>query len=235
MPFNLLLFPLVGGYYLIIRCERFRYIQQRLDSQKLLFNAVIAGVALMVTSFLLSFVLEQILPSQAAGIKTLFPIHIPYFGTAVLAFLLGISVTEIWNLFINETDAISKAIDRIGNELELLMKDSFHQGYLILFTLKNDKFYIGWAETLPIPERSKYIRIIPAFSGYRNDDRRLVFTTQYLDVYAMYMQEGKVKAIDELDINIVIKIEEIVTASRFDYEVFERFNSLKPKEKPEKQ
>ena len=38
MPFNLLLFPLVGGYYILIRFEYFRYIQYRLESQRININ-----------------------------------------------------------------------------------------------------------------------------------------------------------------------------------------------------
>ena len=227
MPFNLLLFPLVGGYYLIIRLERFKYIQQRLDSQKLLFNSVIAGSFLLILSFLISSLFIYFFPTQAEYLKAIPPLNRPYFATTLLSFFISIVITETGNLFIDRDLAISRSIDKIGNELELLVKLSFETDQLIQFTLKNDKFYIGWAETLPIPQRSNYIRIIPAFSGYRHKEtKKLVFTTQYLDIYSAYIREGAVNSIEELNMNLVIKSDDILLANTFNIEMYERFNSL---------
>lgn len=36
------------------------------------------------------------------------------------------------------------------NELEVLLKKSFDEEILVNVTLKNNKFYIGWASALPV-------------------------------------------------------------------------------------
>jgi hypothetical protein len=137
---------------------------------------------------------------------------------------LSFIIAKGGNLFRSRTDCIVGAIDVIGNELELLIKSSFEEQTLLLITLKNDKFYIGWAASLPIPTQSKYLSVIPAYSGYRDEKtKELMFTTQYLQVYAQYMQEGKIQGIDDLGVNLVINVDEIVTVSHFDPETFERF------------
>ena len=60
--------------------------------------------------------------------------------------------------------------------------------------------------------------------GYRDDKtKELVFTTQYLTVYAQYIQEGRIKAIDDLGVNLVINVDEIITVSYFEVETYERF------------
>lgn len=226
MPFNLLLFPLVGGYYICIRFRYFRYIQQRLDRQKLLFNSVIAGVFLLIFTFIARLAFESIFPGASDRIYPYFPVKIPYFGTTAVTFILAIVLTEISNFFISREWAIKNSIKLIGNELELLLKSSFGNNQLLQVTLKNDKFYIGWIKELPLPSHSNYIRIIPAFSGYRDSEKNLVFTTQYLEVYASYMREGRIQNLSDLRTDLVIKIDEIVTINNFDYEMYERFNNV---------
>jgi hypothetical protein len=41
MPFNLLLLPLIGGYYLLVTSRFTKYIHQRIDRQRLIFNSVL--------------------------------------------------------------------------------------------------------------------------------------------------------------------------------------------------
>lgn len=186
MPFDLLLFPLVAGYYLIVTLEtRHKYIQLRFDRQKLLFNAVIVGIILSLISFSITSIAVYYFREQVTFLETLLRIHKPYFATSVLTLILSFLISKGGNLFRPRTKCIIGAIDEIGNELELLMKSSFEEETLILISLKNNKFYIGWATSLPIPTQSKYISIVPAYSGYRDDKtKELVFTTQYLTVYA---------------------------------------------------
>jgi len=185
MPFNLLLFPLVGGYYFLITFKHFKFLHQRLERQRLLFNSVIAGSILLLFSFFITWAFTSLFPEFSARLKSNSPVDLPFFGTTVCSFLFGILSAQVGNLFIDGGKAISRAIKKIGNELELLLEDSIKNEFLIQVTLKNDKFYIGWVRALPIPQQSSYIVLLPAFSGYRNGNtKEMIFTTQYLDVYA---------------------------------------------------
>lgn len=230
MPFNLLIFPLAGGYYFFVRFHYFKYIQHRADSQRLLFNSVIAGIALLIVCYFLQVLAEIILPGCIHAMALWLPIQIPYFGISIFTFLFAIAVTEITNAFTKKINAVSKAIERVGNELEILFMQSFKTNALMQITLKNNKFYIGLVTELPLPSKSNYVKIIPMLSGYRDEKKELVFTTEYLGVYASYVREGKVKDIFELKTNIIIKIEEIITANLFDMEMYERFHGLKEDE-----
>ncbi|MEO6903650.1 MAG: hypothetical protein ABI315_10970, partial [Bacteroidia bacterium] len=119
------------------------------------------------------------------------------------------------------------AIKEVGNEFELILKSSFTEGLLLQFTLDNNKFYIAWVKELPIPSISNYIRIIPAISGYRNNEKELVFISQYLSVYAEYIEEGKITDIEELKIDLILDLRRIVSVSYFEKEMYNRFNKLK--------
>lgn len=226
MPFNLLLFPLVGGYYILIRFRYLRYIQYRLESQRVLLNSAIAGIVLLAACFLLRTLFIAISPETVAYLSELLPIRTPYFGTTSMSLFVAVGATEFANLFINRLDAIKKAIFTSGNEFELLLSSSFFDAHLLQFTMDSGKFYIGWVKELPKPFTTSYIRITPAFSGYRNNDKELVFTTQYLTVYASYIEDGSVANTNELKTDLVLKADKINSISFFDMDMYNRFNPV---------
>ena len=224
MPFNLLLFPLVAGYYLLVRLEYLRYIQHRLDRQRLLFNSVLFGIFILLITFFIRSVAERFFPQLVGAVYAYLPIKTKFFGTTSCSLLISILFVEAANLIIKREKAIRYAIKYIGDELQLLCKSSFTESRLLQFTLDTGKFYIGWVKELPLPYISNYIRIIPAFSGYRGSMRELIFTTQYLSVYYSYIEEGSVESIDELNSDLVLTVDSIVSAAFFYIEMYERFN-----------
>lgn len=225
-PINLLLFPILGGYYILIKSELFRYRQQRLEPQKLIFNSFLGGIILMMIAWIFTAVISAIVPHFVERVQQFYPLKTEYFGTCVIAFVISVLFTEISNYFVDKDKHISKAINKIGNELERLCKSCYSDMHMIQLSLKNDKCYVGWIKSLPIPSSSSYITILPVYSGYRDKEtKRLHFTTQYLDVYATYVREGDVFDIRELT-SLVIKIDEIVSASRFDPDMYERFSAM---------
>jgi len=226
MPFNLLLFPLVGGYYILIRFRYLRYIQYRLESQRVLLNSAIAGIMLLGACFLLRALLIAIFPETVTYLSELLPIRTPYFGTTSLSLFVAVAATEFANLFINRLKAIKRAISTSGNEFELLLSSSFFDAHLLQFTMDSGKFYIGWVKELPKPFTTSYIRITPAFSGFRNNDKELVFTTQYLTVYASYIEDGSVANTNELKTDLVLKADKINSVSFFDMDMYNRFNPV---------
>ncbi|MFW0717976.1 hypothetical protein [Pedobacter sp. N23S346] len=226
MPFNLLLFPLVGGYYILIRFRYLRYVQYRLENQRVLLNSAFAGIMLLGVCFLLRALLIAIFPETVAYLSGLLPIRTPYFGTTSLSLFVAVAATEFANLFINRLKAIKRAISTSGNEFELLLSSSFFDAHLLQFTMDSGKFYIGWVKELPKPFTTSYIRITPAFSGYRNNDKELVFTTQYLTVYASYIEDGSVANTNELKTDLVLKADKINSISFFDMDMYNRFNPV---------
>jgi hypothetical protein len=220
---NLFIFPILGGYYILIRAELFRYRQQRLEPQKLIFNSFLGGTILIIVSWCITGLLTYFLPDQISRIKTYYPVTTAYFGTCVTSFFIGILFTELSNIVVNKDRRVSRAIDKIGNELERLCESCYRNAQLIQVTLSNDKCYVGLVKALPIPSHSSYIRLLPVYSGYRKSEtKELVFTTQYLDVYASYVSEGQHLDTREIT-NIVIKIDDIVSATKFDIEMYDRF------------
>src|SRR5262249_36146008 len=127
------------------------------------------------------------------------------------------------------SEAIYNAIEEIGNELELLFASSCVFSETIQITLKNDKVYIGWVKVLPKPSQCPYVQLIPLLSGYRNQSKELVITTDYSPVYAEMIKRGKITDLDDSDMNLVVQVNEIISASKFDFDIFESFQKSKTK------
>lgn len=225
MPYwNLLILPLAAGYYLLVRFKYFRYTQQRLGGQRLIFNSILLGILLIVLIYILRFLFDIICPCIIDSIYSKFPIKIPYLGTTFSSLIISVLISEIGNKFIERDEAIKKSIKYIGNELELILESSFTEKKFLQFSLDNGKFYIAKVKELPIPSVSNYTRVIPYFSGYRKENKELVFTTKYTSVYNEYIKEKKVEDVSELDVELIIPLDNIVTVSFFDLEMYGRFN-----------
>lgn len=229
MPWNFLILPLIAGYYLLTRSHFFKFKQQRFDTQRLIFETVLLSVIVTIITYIIRALAEFAFPAFIASIYKFIPIQAPYVGTAIFTLLFAIAFTETANLFVpkHSEKFVRKAIQRVGNEFERMLESSFTEGVLLQFTLDNNKFYIGWVKQLPIPSVSNYIRIIPAISGYRNEELELVFTSQYLSVYSEYIREGKITDIEQLKIDIVLNVKNIISVGYFDKEMYNRFNRLK--------
>lgn len=227
MPWNLLLLPLVAGYYIFTKSYFFKFKQQRLDQQRLVFESIILAVAASLITYSVRLVYESVASPEFQNIVyNAIPIKSSYTGTSLSILLLSITFTEISNLFLDEKKRIIKAIKAIGNEFELQLESSFTDNKLLLFTLNNGKIYIAWVKELPIPSVSKYVRIIPIISGYRDDQKNVVFTTHYLSVYGEYIKDGKVKSIAELNTDVILNSDDIITVSFFDSEMYKVFNKV---------
>lgn len=228
MPWNLLVLPLVGGYYILTRSHYFRFRQQRLDKQRLIFESILLAVCVLVFTYFIRVVFEYFAAdSFCDSMYKYFPIKTPYIGTTSIALVFSIVLTKGSNYFLEPDDYIKRAIKTVGNEFELLLKSSFVDDILLQITLSNDKVYVGWVKELPIPTISNYIRIVPTISGYRNTEKEIEYTTHYLTIYSEYVKEGRTTNIWDLKSDLVIDISEIISVSFFDYEMSDRFNQQK--------
>lgn len=100
---------------------------------------------------------------------------------------------------------------------------------MLEFTLDTDKVYVGFLKELPIPTTTDYIRIIPMFSGYRDEKKQLIFTTDYYTVYREYIDKKKINKIDDLKIDMILTLDNLVTVSYFDQENYESFHEKQMK------
>lgn len=227
MPWNLFIFPLVAGYYLLTRSYFFKYKQIRLDRQRLIFETVLWGTLIGFLIFSFRYALEFCFPEFFTQISQALPLKAPYTFTSFLCLPFTIAVTKILNHFIenNKEEYLEKAITDIGNSFEKFLKNAFVNEKLLLFTLNSGKCYVGWINRLPIPSFSKYVKIIPAISGFRNEDKELIFTSDYISLYQKYRADNRLNEIEN-NVEIIIEISDISTVSHFDLQLYEKFNKV---------
>jgi hypothetical protein len=180
MPYNILLLPLIGGYFFIHRWNRTKFRALRLDKERLLFHASLAGIVLLFLAFLLEAFIPPFIPCV-----TWFPclpsLPFQYTGVSSIALALGWFLPLLLNL-IWKVDAESKrVIDEDGDPFEQLINGALDAAKPVMLTLKGGKVYVGFVVSSFVPSREqRTIRIAPLRSGYRDDDKHEVhFTTDY--------------------------------------------------------
>lgn len=238
MPYNLLILPLAGGYYILLNFIYFKYNYQRLSSQRILFNSVIAGIVLLGFTFFLRQIVNTFFPFVIEfGYSHIQQYSIPkmaYFGTCLSSLIIAVVGTHLLNWFSNKflfskypfklEGPLSYAVKRYGDEIERLFRESAINGELMQLTLKNGKVYIGFSATIPSPQETNYLTISPVFSGYRkSDSQQLILTTDYSSSYRKLVENEESGDETSRNIDIVIKQDEILTVSLFDIDYFKAF------------
>jgi len=243
MPFNLLLLPLIGGYFFISHFYVTAFYAARHTRERLIFNSALAGTFLLIASRIIVLTVAWAAPWLAAFWKQLVPFD--YSGTAFGALALGLALPVAFNHFYPREKAYRRVVRRLdANALERLFLDATDRDQMVILDLDSGKVYVGliqWTPPTPGSEDS-FIRILPILSGYRKDDTHEVeFTTTYASVIQktvhreedgyegprirdMELPQKKRLKLD--DFVKVIPSSQVVSAGKFDHEAYRRFNTV---------
>lgn len=234
MPYNLLLIPVIAGYFVLVYSILFKYNTQRFLQNRLIFESVFVGIVIVFFGFILRTTIEFFKPtwiSSTLQCLKVFPIKkVDYFWTVLFSSLLAIILVPISNFLIRKryknNEPIGWAVDKNGDEIEKLFKRSVIEGILIQITLKNNKVYIGFSEIIPEPQKTNYLILTPIVSGYRdNETKKLTITTDYFSVVEDYIKSLAPNQQEvTLNTDIIIRQDEILTAGIYEQEIFDRFN-----------
>ncbi|WP_435101904.1 hypothetical protein [Arhodomonas sp. AD133] len=234
MPWNVLLLPLLGGYFFAVQHPVIAYRTERLSRERLLLESALYGLALVVIAYAVTRVGIAVAPALAAAWKSAAPW--PYSGTTVGALLLGVGGGAVVRraLSAERIEAgVEKWLNRTGNELERLLYRSATRAVPIMVTLRNGKVYVGdviWVPT-HVREAGAYFVLVPLMSGYRrNPELTVEFTTFYDEaVEALLEQAADERERAHMEARVaelghVIPADEVVTASVFDPSLYGGFH-----------
>jgi hypothetical protein len=118
---------------------------------------------------------------------------------------------------------------RGSSELDRLLLHANWDGYPITLTLNTGKIYVGLVVEAPNPLREPAaVALLPLLSGHRDDEGRMQLTTDYEEVYAR-LRSGKaaelgLRADWKSQFRLVVRADEIVTATRFSRNLYGEFN-----------
>ncbi len=235
MPYNLLIFPLLGGFLFIHTYKPLHYTSKRLEGYRLLIYSSLAGVILLVVSVIFVGFVNASYPKVLHWWKQWVPFD--YSGVAIFSFILGWVIAKLLNIrFLSDErhqKMLRKIIQRHGNLLEILIDKALNESKQISITLKNQKVYIGYIISLldPATMPLSFIEILPTISGHRNQNtKQFELTTNYAKVYdQIYLAEDEQPLITNLNIHdfkIVIPVSEIVSANIFDKDAYTFFRNV---------
>ena len=218
--------PLLGGYYYLTRCIRTKFRYKRLERQRLIFDSSIYGFGFLLVSFVLWLLITWRFPSLELWLVKI-PLQIDFFYPSLFSFLLAYGWTNAFNTLKRkmtpnvENLYLSKAIEKTGNSMQLDLLKSYATQQLLMITLRNGKVYVGIATELNEPDGQSYIRILPFYSGYRTESLDVQLTTDYLSVYESIREAGSQ---EDVNTEMVICEEDIITTTFYEQEIFNRFN-----------
>jgi hypothetical protein len=219
MPWNLFLFPLVGGFLFLHRCHFYRFRSSRLESERLLLNSASTGTLLLLIARGLTltakhlawgrwlrWAIDQAVPNRDA----------PYLGTALVALLLGMILSLLINFIIlalGEKRSKLFLSQRYDDGLQSFMVGAMFNNLPVLLTLDTRKVYIGYVQQMPDVPHDPYFSLILLLSGHRDKE-----SMQYKsDInYVDQMKED-----DQFAFTITLSLRNVVSANIFDRDVYE--------------
>lgn len=243
MPFNLLLLPLIGGYFFISQFYVTAFYAARHTRERLIFISALAGTFLLIAARIIVLFIAWATPGLAAFWKQLAPFD--YGGTAFGALALGLALPFVLNRYYPREKAYRRVVRKLdANALERLFLDAQDRDQMVILNLDSGKIYVGliqWTPPNPGSEDS-FIRILPVLSGYRKDETHEVeFTTSYASVIhqTVHREEDGYEGPRIRDVELpqkkrlklddfvkVIPISQVVAAGKFDHEAYRRFNTV---------
>lgn len=206
------LFILTGFIFL-----RFNFLiahtYQSLDQQDKIFSTALAGLFFASVSYILTPLIwrfeDHLCPlinyccsvaNRSSSIST----------DLILTILISYSIVIIVNLAsLNQkklrTVVSEKFTDR--DEFEYFLLDGMKKRLPVQLTLENGKVYV--VRVTVVPKRSEdYLRGVPIFSGYRDDEQELIILNDYSHI------EGRKSNV------IIISKSRIISSSYFNYDVY---------------
>ena len=239
MDLNLLLLPLLGGYYFVTTWNHTRYPSLRESGERLVYRSAFVAVCFAFLGRLCIEVLNRCCAAVGTTWKMLVPFD--YFGTACLAFLTAIVLPHVLN-FVGDREwryrpkwlpsrdeAVRRAIQDTNDNFEQLLFQAMEESVQVEVTLKSQKVYIGSVlQNINPAHPRKWVLLLPTMSGYRTPDRmKIELTTNYARVYKK-MQDGDplLAHLEREHFNVCFPVDEIQSARIFDINAFEEFQRL---------
>lgn len=207
MSFSSVIFPVIIGYLFLTNHVKYKYDSINLNGYQLFLSSAVFGFVIYGLVYLLVYLLINLTTEQEVRFDDLIMFYI------TLSLFLYYMVFH--NIRLSSVDAENykrSALQR-GDIIAALIVEANQENKTIEITLKNRKVYIGSPVfNLPSKNNETDIALIPASSGYRDEDElELYLTNHYFDFTGYSVRHP---------VNIVKS--EVLSARIFEPEVYKR-------------
>lgn len=224
---DLLLLPLLGGYWFLNLFYFTKFYHQRIEKQRLIFNSSIVAIFISFLGGGVDNLLLNFFPNFREFLGKM--IWVDYEGLKLSFLIFGISplLAVILN-FIPKRLLMYLIIKWRGDQFEKLLWNSLREkddkDKLIMITLSTRKVYVGIVNKIQKPIGDSYVSMLPYFSGFRdNDTLDFIITTNYFKVIEELVNNNQEELIDS-KMGVILHKKDIHQITRFDKTVFDKFN-----------
>lgn len=241
MEIALLLMPLVGGFFFAESSFFLRYQVAREDGHRRYFRSAAVGVLL----FLLIFVARLWLSgfqwygateawiSQAvrASISPEAARHVPLAITCVGAILVAYPLAFVSNVALliigfDRDHWLARAINKEDDEFDSILFRCLERDQAVMVTLDNRKVYVGYVAGLWEPRSTRRgFGLIPALSGYRDQDTMQLTITTFYNIFSATIEEAAEGSSEQFKLEMMIPYSRVSTVAIFDPDAFEAFQA----------
>ena len=223
MPYNLLLLPLIGGYFFTHYTYRFRFRAYGLSNYRLLLEAAFFGLIFGGLSIGLTRLLQ--LWGCLGPLEDVWKLFFPFEYSGAAAGSLAIAGIASWaaNEFWDIETSKEIVVERHADVLVKFFYEAMQSDRSVMLTLSDRKFYVGYV-VLDQNFRSEmpYITLVPSASGYREKDTLVIkWTVSYAAVHYDIGTEQILNTKE--DFAVLVPISQIVSARLFDYEAYDKY------------
>lgn len=229
MPYNLLLLPLLGGYFFTHLTYRLRFRAYGLNSYRLLFNSALYGLGFAVASHLATRVglaVKWLRPPIAVW-KEFAPFD--YSGTAIGSLVVAAAFTIVFNQIWDQDASSELAITKHGDSLMKLLYESMKDQKTVMLTLTDFKVYVGYVVLdLNLKPDMPYVSILPTASGYRDrETHRVHLTVSYGQTYQEIVEGTRNDVVID-DFQVLFPSSLIASARVFNINVYRDYFGDRP-------
>lgn len=221
----LLLFA-VAGYVTLRHCaNRTKFRWEALEWEQNVFESAVVGLVLFFLVRLIAVVLPDSSWWPLQTVKRALPFK--FSASLVGAFVLGIGGGLISNLRWDAASAVRAAVRNHGGDLRIFLHTAAEDAVPVALTMSTRKVYVGFVMGPPSLREPSYVTLLPTISGYRDEaTREVAFTTVYESVYEDLLkraESGEDLSTQVDEFQIVLPFDEIVSANRYDNEIYLRY------------
>ena len=204
---------ILASGYIVYDAPFCRWLWSRATGYSLYFRTIVTGLTIALILTLLSYIISWEIPVFDLKLR---PEYVPTL-TLPVAFVLRIIAKIIVVVFFGKRNPDRKyKLDLENlNELGKIVYEKVYRKEMIVVTLKNNKVYTGWPVEALNSQDSRWLRLVPQWSGYRDKQANINIETDYSAVFDMSPSEQN---------NMLISVEEIVTIQPFDPKIYGEFN-----------
>ena len=225
---------LVAGYIFVYRLILTRFVIARASGHPQYFLAAAGGAIIFALAVFIAHIPHASFsdPASYAGLVKVF---LPYFGktfsperrsflqvqSACVAGIICFVLPAIFNIPLRTNTRLAKFIlskyEAIG-PLEMMLDRCLRRKHPVMLTQDNGKVYVGWVMSGTY-EEAGWIKILPVFSGYRDESQKFIITTDYTWIEDLDQSKGREVNEDGTfrdDFAILVKLDTVISVHGYD-------------------